>query len=356
MNVQEECVQLETLINSFVDRHGSADVDDVVAQAQACYERLVASHDAARADSVKPAVELASSLEHFPAERMTLNEKRGEKRAIATLMASGDMPEPGTIREDLCTLTELPVSTIEWNSGDDMDSIVTAMVEELQARKALRDDLQQLQRDHDYVLRTITSKTESVAKLASMVREVHGKANEAFSQLSVDANKLPLRQSMPLGAFPTPLHVLYSQFLNIKAIYNSDIQVEAADTGAAGAQQVDVSIPAPTGSPSGPCTVTFQYSEEMNAVLIHSPTHPDLLNQIDPDDTGAVWPHEVNSVHQNGLPEPGIPASSRPFRWCQKLAGMELLTRPGSVATKSQETCGRTAEGFVWRVQQLISQ
>lgn len=71
----------------------------------------------------------------------------------------------------------------------------------------------------------MTSKGESVAKLATMIREVNTKANEALLQMSVESIKLPQSQAIPLENFPTPLHVLFSQFSNVKAIYDDQIQV-----------------------------------------------------------------------------------------------------------------------------------
>lgn len=67
-------------------------------------------------------------------------------------MASGDMPEPGALVEDLQTLAELSDSTREARSGEKIDYIVDTMVEELRLRKSLRVELQQLQRNRDCVL------------------------------------------------------------------------------------------------------------------------------------------------------------------------------------------------------------
>lgn len=76
MSVHAEAIQLEELLQSFVDRQGDAAIDDLFSQGKACCERLTAAHDAALADSVKAAVDLASSLEQFPVQSISLTEKR----------------------------------------------------------------------------------------------------------------------------------------------------------------------------------------------------------------------------------------------------------------------------------------
>lgn len=58
---------------------------------------------------------------------------------------------------------------------------------------------------------------------------------------------------------------------------------------------------------------------------------------------GHMFPYYLR--HRRGL-----------YRWCQKLAGLELLAHPTDVASNVKEKRGRTTEGFIWRVQQLVSQ
>lgn len=55
---------------------------------------------------------------------------RREKRAIATLMASGDLTNPDVLLDDLKTLVELPDDAMHTNSEEDSAFVVHKMVEE----------------------------------------------------------------------------------------------------------------------------------------------------------------------------------------------------------------------------------
>lgn len=76
MSVQEVAKQLEAFLNGLADKQGGAAIDEQVALAQACFEHLTAVHDAALADAVKPAANLATTLAQFPEQNAKLNEKR----------------------------------------------------------------------------------------------------------------------------------------------------------------------------------------------------------------------------------------------------------------------------------------
>lgn len=73
--------------------------------------------------------------------------------------------------------------------------------------------------------RVVSRKTESVTKFAGMVHEIGNKANEAFLNLSVDPIKLPQKKAVTQKDLPGPLYVLFSQFSNIKAVYEDQVQV-----------------------------------------------------------------------------------------------------------------------------------
>lgn len=78
--------------------------------------------------------------------------------------------------------------------------------------------------------------------------------------------------------------------------------------------QVEVTIPAPAESQSTVCTVCFGFSAKMSTVLAHSPTHPEILRQYDPNDTGEKWPHLINPLQDAGSPQPEVPIKCKPFR------------------------------------------
>lgn len=80
------------------------------------------------------------------------------------------------------------------------------------------------------VQRNVSLKTESATKLASMVQEVTGKASEALFNLNVDLQHLPKKQMTSQVDVLTPLHVLFQQFCNIRAIYEDQLQVAEPST------------------------------------------------------------------------------------------------------------------------------
>lgn len=110
-----------------------------------------------------------------------------------------------------------------------------------------------------------------------------------------------------------------AESLDVRAVERCNslfwLQVEAGSSCTdAFVPQISVTIPAREGNCSRVCTICFGYFEEMNAVLAHSPTHPELLAQFDLSDTGCTWPHEVTPVHRDGGMAPEVPTASKPFR------------------------------------------
>lgn len=97
--------------------------------------------------------------------------------------------------------------------------------------------------------------------------------------------------------------------------HGSAVQVEVTDSKSeVPGDQVAVTVPGPEESRTRPCTVCFGFSDQMNTVLAHSPTHPDLLSEFDSNDTGFDWPHRVTPVHRTGSVQPEVPISCKPFR------------------------------------------
>lgn len=79
------------------------------------------------------------------------SKRRGEKRAIATLMASDEVANPDVLLDDLKILAELPDDSMHTNAEDNAAFVVHKMVEEFKSRQDLRDKLELLQSDRDAI-------------------------------------------------------------------------------------------------------------------------------------------------------------------------------------------------------------
>lgn len=76
VSVKQEALQLEAMLYGLAEKQGDPTLDEHISQTKACLERLTGAHDAALAAAVRPAVDLASSLAHFPDKSVALKEKR----------------------------------------------------------------------------------------------------------------------------------------------------------------------------------------------------------------------------------------------------------------------------------------
>lgn len=96
-------------------------------------------------------------------------------------------------------------------------------------------------------------------------------------------------------------------------LLNFQVQVHNADSDVPG-DLVEVTIPSPAESRSSQCTVCFAFSAHMSTVLAYSPTHPEILRQYDPNDTGEQWPHSIHTLQHAGSTQPVVPIKYKPFR------------------------------------------
>ncbi|KAL6763310.1 Fms-interacting protein-domain-containing protein [Haematococcus lacustris] len=294
--------------------------------------------------------------------------------------------------------------------GNEHELMKQRLVHENRQRAALVKQLEQLRQLKSTLLSSVTGQERILKDLQVQLRQVETTAKPLHSVLSPTAS---LRSSMGKSAelLPTPLYVLYAQLVAAgEALHlgcSTSLEGSVADAesfartalaeqldearvgvqGGAVAQEsaakqeavkvlpgdlyrahplrVELKVYATSGvappsarPPAALVTVVFEYLPALGVVTAHcpSPEASPLLASLFPGDDGSGLAIEPLAQLQGGTFRFSPSHPSRPYRWCQHLAGLDFVpTLPGLAVHLSSSQAEAVLAGLSnYRSQQRV--
>lgn len=224
---------------------------------------------------------------------------------------------------------------------------------EMRQRRQMALDLDALKRQKAALLQSVSTREKNLKVILSSIQELSESAQSLASTVGSNSPLLhrPQLERAAADLLPPPLYILYSQLLSTIHIHNlpftciisgpiEDVLEPCCALPAAAAPlstffplSVDLSLLNPVGNKA--LTVQFKYHVGAALVTASCPDAPKddkILAMLYAGDDGLVIPHEP-AASTGFKSESFLPAL--PYKWCQHLAGIDLIPPPFSSPTHS---------------------